>query len=508
MTLPPIQLQLGLQVIQSYKRLSYTAWHAIAELVDNATQSYFNNRSTLDDALSASGERLVIGVVYEREEGGLLRVSDNAMGMSYDELTNALKVGFPPENTSGRSKYGMGLKTASCWIGNKWTVRTKKLSETTEHSVTIDVNRIARGNNDLEHYTMAGRPENEHYTIIEIRDHNQVFRGRTMGKIKDFLGSIYRQDLRQNWATIEWQGSPLVWSDADIQFLQAQDGNPYRKEFEFCVAGKKVKGWVGVLSRGSRASAGFSILHADRMVRGWPESWRPETIYGQFLGSNDLINQRLVGEIHLNDFEVSHTKDDILWHGNEQEEVEKLLNRECADYIEIARRHRKGQQDQRGPTDLEVKTAIDELQEELSSSDLSDAITLEVVPPPQVVAQAQEHLKQAVVRREPTFQARFETYGLDVRGFLVSDSSPNDPYVVVEATQDSPVLIIVNTQHPHWNLLSGSEGVLNYLRHCTYDGIAEWQARRKQASLDPDTIKVLKDRLLRLSLEIEMKGSA
>ena len=50
--------------------------------------------------------------------------------------------------------------------------------------------------------------------------------------------------------------------------------------------------------------------------------------------------------------------------------------------------------------------------------------------------------------------------------------------------------------------------MLNYLRHCTYDGIAEWQARRNEAGLDPDIIKVLKDRMLRLPLEIEMQGSA
>ena len=506
MTSPTIQLELGLSVIQSYKRLSYTPWHAIAEFVDNATQSYFNNQTVLDEAYSDAQDSFVIGVVYERG-ADLLRVSDNAMGMSYDELTNALKVGFPPQNTSGRSKYGMGMKTASCWIGNMWTVRTKRLGETTEHSVTVDVDRIAAGNNDLAHYVTAGKPADEHYTVIEITNHNQVFHGRTIGKIKDFLRSMYRQDLRKNRATIEWQGSPLKWDDSEFQFLQSQDGSTYRKDFEFYVTNKAVRGWVGVLSRGSRSNAGFSILHADRVVRGWPESWLPETIYG-FQGRNDLINQRLVGEIHLNDFDVSHTKDDILWHGDEQEQVEKLLAKECADYIEIARTYRRGQQDPSGPTDLEIETAIDELQQELSSKNLSDAITLEIVPPPEVVAQAQENLKQSVDRREPTFQARFETYDLEIRGFLVSDSSANDPYVVVEATADSRVQIIVNTQHPHWKLLSGSEGVLNYLRHCTYDGIAEWQARRKQASLDPDTIKILKDRMLRLPLEIEMKGPA
>ena len=41
-----------------------------------------------------------------------------------------------------------------------------------------------------------------------------------------------------------------------------------------------------------------------------------------------------------------------------------------------------------------------------------------------------------------------------------------------------------------------------------YDGLAEWQARRRQANLDPDTIKLLKDSLLRLSGEIEAHAVA
>ena len=183
MTMSPIQLQLGLEVIQSYRRLSYTAWHAIAELVDNSTQSYFDNREELDRALSASQEELTIGIVYDQSDGGLLRVSDNAMGMSYDELVNALRVGFLPKNTSGRSKYGMGMKTASCWIGNKWTVRTKKLGEVIEHNITVDVNKIASGDSDLKHFSEEGKRKTDHYTVIEIKDHNQVFRGRTIGKI-------------------------------------------------------------------------------------------------------------------------------------------------------------------------------------------------------------------------------------------------------------------------------------------------------------------------------------
>lgn len=84
--------------------------------------------------------------------------------------------------------------------------------------------------------------------------------------------------------------------------------------------------------------------------------------------------------------------------------------------------------------------------------------------------------------------------------------SPNDPYVVTDSAKPHEVIVIVNTSHPHWNQLKGSEGALNYFRHCTYDAVAEWQARSKAARIDPDTIKMLKDALLRLPLEFEAHG--
>lgn len=500
-----LQLQLGLEVIQSYKRLSYTPWHAIAELVDNATQSYFNNRDALDQALDSAGHRFTVGIVYEKPGGGMLRVSDNAMGMSYDELTHALRVGFPPSNTSGRSQFGMGMKTSACWIGNMWTIRTKKLGETTEYTVEINVDAIASGAGDLPHTEIHDLSPDLHYTVIEIREHNRVFYPRTQGKIRDFLRSMYRQDIRDQIVTIEWQASTLQWDDSDYKLLRAPDGSTYKKDFQFTVREKPIHGWVGILERGSRSMAGFSMFHANRVIRGWPDSWRPESLYGQLQGSNDLINQRLIGEIHLDGFQVSHTKDDILWLGDDEEEVQRFLKDSCSDYAAVARRYRKRADDDRGPSDAETQAAIDELVNELSSSEFADAISLQAVPPPETVAQVFAGLAQVVEGRSPTFQASVAQF--DIVGYLISDGSPNDPYIVVDSTRDQRVMVTINTQHPHWMQLQGSEGVLNYLRHCTFDAIAEWQARHQASNLLPDTIKILKDRLLRLPLDIEMRQS-
>src|SRR6266545_1272430 len=114
------QLILGFEAIRSYKRLSYDPWSALAEFVDSSTQSYFNNRKALDQAFAREQSGLRVAIRYDRE-GDFIRIEDNAMGM----------------------------KTAACWLGDLWTVRTKLLGSKTELTVTIDVESVASGDNEL-----------------------------------------------------------------------------------------------------------------------------------------------------------------------------------------------------------------------------------------------------------------------------------------------------------------------------------------------------------------------
>ena len=497
-----LSLEIGLDALNSYRRLAYTPWHAIAEFVDNATQSYFDNRRVLDQMYQTLGEGLEVSIVYDSDDNGsFLRASDNAMGMSYNELDRALHIGLPPTNLSGRSKYGMGLKTAASWIGNTWSVRTKKLGEATEHLVTIDINSIVTSKHAVLPYRdFPGRNVDEHYTIIEIRQLNREYRGRTLGKIRDYLRSMYREDFRRQELSLVWRGETLSWQEREM--LSDRDGNPYRKSVAFSIQNKNVHGWVGILARGSRANAGFSILHCGRVVRGWPDAWRPMSLYGQIQGSNDLVNQRLVGEIHLDQFDVSHTKDDILWLGDQEDEVEEQIAQHCGDYKEIAKNVRKNQDDERGPHDAEVDVAVDEFRKELLSPEMVDLIELHDVPP-------EDAVRETLLTLTSTAEGRgqetliVEIGKLRAKIYLEDDMSTNDPYVVADSAKPHTVLVLVNVAHPHWKQIKGSDGVLNYLRHCTYDAIAEWQARHQAARLDTDTIKILKDRLLRVSFDIE-----
>jgi hypothetical protein len=132
-----------------------------------------------------------------------------------------------------------------------------------------------------------------------------------------------------------------------------------------------------------------------------------------------------------------------------------------------------------------------------------DAIQLETVPPPEVVDSQNQVITEEISKFEATFSCEIRDL-IIVKGYLRPDLSPNDPYVTHDATREREVLIIVNQAHPHWKQLKGSDGVLNYLRHCVYDGIAEWQAMHKASSLTPNTVKLLKDKLLRVPFEIDM----
>jgi Histidine kinase-, DNA gyrase B-, and HSP90-like ATPase len=489
-----IRVKVGTESIRNYKRLAYQTWYALAELVDNSTQSYFNNAEELDRVFAREDTKLTVRVVYDRDQQ-LIRITDNAMGMSLEELDNALQIARIPAITSGRSEFGMGLKTAACWLGEIWTVRTKRLGEENEYTITFDVEKVASGESDLEPVPIP-KDVNSHYTVIEIREMHFRLYGRTIGRTKDHLRSMYRVDVRDGTLDLFWDQEPLVY-DESIDILPQKDGAPYRKDFQFDIDGRAVSGWVGILRRGGRPKAGFAIIRRGRVIVGQPSAWRPSEIFGQEQGRNDLINQRVVGEIHLDSFLVTHTKDNILWQGDEEAKMDAKLSEVAQDYIRRARQPHKGHVDTQGPSSLEIDSAVDEFRAELESQELVDMIQIGEIPPAEVTRATKRPVVDSVRDTEP--QLAVSLGDANVKVYLSLDASPYDPYFVTDVAT-SEIIVIVNRAHPHWNQIQGSNGVLNYLRHCVYDAIAEWNCMKKGGVIQPDTIKMIKDQYLRLPM--------
>jgi hypothetical protein len=239
------------------------------------------------------------------------------------------------------------------------------------------------------------------------------------------------------------------------------------------------------------------------MVKTWPAAWHPESLYGQTEGSNDLVNQRLVGQIHLDEFDVSHTKDDIHWIGDEEDQVQNELEQICSEYRAVARQPKKNRQHKQAAIDAAARA----LNSELQSPELVDLIDDEP-PAPEIVAADDALLVGETDTSEVDFSTTFVHSGrtVTVLGKLDSQKSVNDPYVISEATQEDRVVVVINMGHPHLNTID-ENGLLNYFRHCMYDALSEWRARNQVSpSIEPSTIRRLKDKFLRLSMDIELNS--
>ena len=86
------------------------------------------------------------------------------------------------------------------------------------------------------------------------------------------------------------------------------------------------------------------------------------------------MNQRLVGEVHMDEFNVSHTKDEILWEGEEEEAVDEALGRIAHPLIVIATSYRKRGTRGSRPTMPTINAALGMLEEEIRSDQFLSVI--------------------------------------------------------------------------------------------------------------------------------------
>jgi hypothetical protein len=489
-------LELGFtsNAISSYRRLSYTAWHALAEFVDNSTQSFFDNRDALGVAFSKKLGNdpgpLTVRIKYERA-GGTLTIKDNAMGMDLQDLTRALQIAMPPPNPNGRSQYGLGLKTAACWFGDYWTLTTKKLGSDTEYTITVDVEQIRQGDLNL-HLQTKKKDRNLHYTEIKIARLHRSLGGRTLGKIRRFLASMYRYDLRDKTLRLFWQNDELEHAGI-TQFLRDEQGNEYKQDFTFQIPSddgkaKTVTGWFGILggSDSGRSNAGFVIMRHRRALRAHPEEWRPELIFGD--ARNDLINQRITGEINMDEFEVSHTKDGIQWQGSDEDLIEEKLKDLLGPYLKRARETQVKRLV--AITDREVSQSLAELEADLSPEHVDRALAMPV-PEADVALLTQRSLIDG--KREPRFVAQLPAGTVFV--YVATDASSQDPYVAHDITAQD-LRIYLNARHKQWLTLT-PEGLTQFVRLCTLDALAEWRCLQEQVPATAPSLRSVKDFLLR-----------
>ena len=508
-----IDIRPAVSVYATYRRLSYKPWYAIAEFVDNSTQNYFDHKVELKSAYERDKriDRLRVEVSYDSEHN-TLSIVDNAHGMEIDELTRAVVLDSPPPDISGRCEFGMGLKTAACWFGTTWTIRTSRLGSNREYMVRVHVPELVESQRENIVVGIAAATPESHYTDIRIEGLYKPIRGRTLGRVKDQLGSMYREDIRSREVEILWNGDPISFEES--HFLEEDLGNSvknvWRKDFTLDVPwqseGKTLgaRGWVGVRTPGSQRDAGFALLRRGRVIVGGPrEGYKPAEIFGQ---GNTFRSQRLVGEISMDAWPVTQAKDAFDWSGGLEDDFIDELKRVCHDYMEKA----EGYRERDKPITQPVMELVSEpTRQVFADKRFGEAVEQEISfpdPPATEESKRADTAKLQVVSDGPVL------YRLDVGTqewiFRLhwQDKLSEAHWMQIEVAQDNEIDVFLNTAHPFFASYLNNRDSLELLQKFVLSlALAERMAHHISSNglISPGDFRMFMNKVLRRAGEIE-----
>lgn len=313
-----INIRPNVSMLSVLKFVEYETWFALAEFVDNSIASYLKNKEELK---LLHGKDFQLEVVIEiNDPENKITIRDNAAGIEESNYKRAFRAAEIPSDTNGLSEFGMGMKSASCWFSDLWTVRTKALNETEEKTMKFDMNKIFEDKIEELEFISITSDKSYHYTIIELENVNKMPRHKGLSKVKSHLASIYRDFIRKGILKLVVNNSELNFSNPKILTAPKYDdvngeNIEWKRDISFVLEdGLSVKGFVGIRETGSTAEAGFALFRRGRVIEGsFDNGFRPEFIFG---ASNGYKYQRVFGELHLEGFGVTFTKKGIQWDEN------------------------------------------------------------------------------------------------------------------------------------------------------------------------------------------------
>lgn len=365
-------------VYATYKRLSYQPWTAIAEFVDNSTQSFYDHKQDLLSQKYSEGLTITIDYIEDLVEGDRIEIVDNAFGMEWTDFQRAVVLDKPPQNTSGRNEFGMGLKTAACWFGSLWSVESTQLHSQNKYYTEINIDELGKYKTEEIDVQESMVSQKSHFTKIIIRNLNKKIKGsRTIGKVKELLSSTYREDIRSGYVKIFYNGTLLQFKEAPVYVEDLGDKKiEWKKPVTFSISHEgralDVSGFIAIRIPGSVKDAGFTLIRRGRVIIGGSEgNYRPSELFGD---SNSYAWQRLYGELHMDNWPVTQAKDNFDWHNSGLEEafIEQLKNltvdyRKKADSIRVREKIQ---------TDELARTAV----ESLTNSGIVENVDIKVLP--------------------------------------------------------------------------------------------------------------------------------
>lgn len=317
-----VSIDIGPKMFRRFEDLPNTVPHVLAEFVDNALQSARDHRKELLGVDPSYKLHVNIEILWEESDSKGQRlakkfiITDNAAGIDINHYARAFKSAETPDDNSGLNEFGMGLKTAACWLGETWSVKTSALGEDVERLFHFDINEVTE--NELKELPYKTTPKKleEHGTVIEIdATTKNIPTYKSLEKIRTELASIYRNSLRNEEFDILVNDYPLEFVDYRVltaPYVKTPEAapRPWRFDINFKFGKYKATGFIAILRDINSLQNGLVLSRRGRVIIGAESDGRyfPKILFGS---PGNFRYKRMFGEIELEGFAVSFNKNDI-----------------------------------------------------------------------------------------------------------------------------------------------------------------------------------------------------
>lgn len=304
-----VSIALKPNVYSTFRNLNNTVSNTLGEYVDNAVQSYLNNRELLLSVEPDYRLKITIAVNWERKS---IVIEDNAAGIDTDNYERAFEPAHVPIDDTGLNEFGMGMKTASVWLANKWRVYTKALGESMQRYTEFDLHKVTTEGREELLVTETPMPIEAHFTRIELTElSNHAPTSNQMDKVRRHLSSIYRKFLRSGEVEIKVNDVKLeapCFDILNVPYYKTPKGNSilWKKDVNFEAGEYKARGFIAILDKIQNNANGLVLMRRGRViVGGGDERYFPQVIFGS---PGNFRYKRLFGELELEGFEVTFNK--------------------------------------------------------------------------------------------------------------------------------------------------------------------------------------------------------
>jgi hypothetical protein len=344
-------------------KIPFKGWQCAAELIDNSIDAIINHTDKLQDY-----QRIISVFIPTKKKIELnepLIVEDWGIGMTEQQLENAVKAGFSSKNTnSNLGLFGMGFNVATSRLANSVQIWTSTVDMDQEIGVRIDLREMKKtGSFFRPKMTRAKRSDKKSGTRIEVYDYKPE--AHTLLKPQDIYRELNRAYSERIFAgfgiKILVNGDPIspfrfcTWDkQRSVKYKNEDvdaviDIDEHLKEEMFCencfswlgdpvdtslqiecpycnTVGQIVKkdiyisGWLGIQRYSDTDHFGIDISRNGRILSKLDKSlfhWNDDRVkddprfHPEYPRDTTYAGGRIVGQIEANFIIPKYTKDDF-----------------------------------------------------------------------------------------------------------------------------------------------------------------------------------------------------